>query len=137
MFAHVLSTAAPPTLDCLLGSVLPAIVTEISSPAATTDSASAPGQRAAENNGSSDYGRNRGEQGVGSAIYDPKDIAALHAICRLTASVAAAAAKGREQDADPVRFRDKVAGSELRKLGPLGKEAEIALAEAFFYRDAV
>ncbi|CAM9318614.1 unnamed protein product [Hapterophycus canaliculatus] len=137
MFAQLLSVAAPPTLDCLLGSVLPSIVTRISSPAATAEH----GQQGINDDGnvSGDNGRNRGEQGGRTAVTaarDRRDIAAVHAICRLTASVAASA-KGKGENADPVWFRDKVSGSELRKLGPLGKEAEIALAEAFFYRDAV
>ncbi|CAM9117135.1 unnamed protein product [Scytosiphon promiscuus] len=140
MFAHLLSIAAAPTLDCLLGSVLPAVVTRMSKPAATPGSASGPGQNGTDNNGdgSRDNGQNSGEQGVETAVtagHDVRDIAAVHAICRLTASVAASA-KGMEQDVDPVWFRDKVSGSELRKLGPLGKEAEIALAEFFFYREA-
>lgn len=142
MLAHVLSTAAPATLDCLLGSVLPAIVTRISSPVATADSNSERSQKGADSNGkgSSDNGKNHVEHGVETtpvaAEYGPRDIAAVHAICRLTASVADSA-KGKGQDADSVWFRDKVSGSELRKLGPLGKEAEIALAEAYFYRDIV
>lgn len=59
-----------------------------------------------------------------------RDAAAIRSICRFAASVAFA---GRE---NPVRFRERVSGSGLRKLGPLGKEAEVALAEAFFYGGA-
>lgn len=111
MLVQVLSTAAPPTLDCLLGTVLPAVVTRISS-----------------------------HHGTSSGSTRNRDTAAVHAICRLAASVAASpkTTRGGEEDGgpDPVQFRRKVSGSELRKLGPLGREAEVALAEAFFYREA-
>lgn len=66
----------------------------------------------------------------------PRDTVAVHAICRLAAGVAASSTATGDEGADPVQFRDKVSGSELRKLGPLGREAEVALAEAFFYRKA-
>lgn len=52
---------------------------------------------------------------------------AVHAICRLAASVAISIGE------DPVKLREKLSASGLRQLGPLGKEAEVALAEAFFY----
>lgn len=141
MIAHVLSTAAPATLDCLLGSVLPAVVTHISSPTATGSTASTARQGGVLEDGIEPRAddRNPGRDGMRKALLaacDPKDIAALHAICRLTASVAACAVR-EGQKAGPVWFREKLAGSELRELGPLGKEVEISLAEAFFFREAV
>ncbi|CAM9462188.1 unnamed protein product [Ectocarpus fasciculatus] len=124
--AQVLLAASPPTLDCLLGTVLPGLVTKISSRSAP---AKAPTSSETGTKDSSASGRTGGEQAVSSAGHGQRDTAALLAICRLAASVAASVRGG----ADPVAFRDKVSGSELRKLGTLGKEAEVALAEAFFY----
>eukprot|EP00752_Nemacystus_decipiens_P014168 g12599.t1 len=141
MLAQVLSTTARPTLDCLLGTVLPAVVTKISSRNGTE---AVPTSREAGSDGNG--GRNSrasGDAGIGAVAGAPRssssrDIAAVHAICRLAASVAAYSATTREGKKkggiDPVKFRDKVSGSELRKLGALGREAEVALAEAFFYR---
>lgn len=114
VFAQVLSTRAPPTFDCLLGTVLPSLLAGISSRNATATS---------EGKGSEQSGK--GPTGRGG-----RDEAAIFAICRLTASVASAGGE------DPVRFRDRVSRSGLRKLGPGGMEAEVALAEAFFYRGA-
>lgn len=118
MLARVISAAAPPTLDCLLNMVLPAVITRVSSPHVA---ANAPTSRARE------------EAGTGTGRNGQRDIAAVHAICGLAASVAASTASREGGGADPVRFRERVSGSELRKLGPLGREAEVALAEAFFY----
>lgn len=126
VIAQVLLAASPPTLDCLLGTVLPGLVTKISSLSAA---AKAPTSSETGTKDSSASGRNGGEQAATSAGNGQRNTAALLAICRLAASVAASV----RGDADPVAFRDKVSGSELRKLGALGKEAEVALAEAFFY----
>lgn len=122
----LLAASPPPTLDCLLGTVLPGLVTKISSRSAP---AKAPTSSETGTKDSSASGRTGGEQAASSAGHGQRDTAALLAICRLAASVAASVRGG----ADPVAFRDKVSGSELRKLGTLGKEAEVALAEAFFY----
>ncbi len=118
MLARVISAAPPPTLDCLLNMVLPAVIARISSPHMA---ANAPTSRENE------------QAGTGTGRNDNRDIAAVHTICGLAASVAASTAPRDGGGADPVRFRERVSGSELRKLGPLGREAEVALAEAFFY----
>lgn len=138
MLARVLSTAALPTLDCLLGTVLPAVVARISSRNGG-GSVSIPRETGSDSNSSRNSRPVSGEEGaVASAprSSSSRDTAAVHAICRLAASVAASCTTTREEGPDPVQFRDKVSGSELRKLGPLGREAEVALAEAFFYREA-
>lgn len=145
MLAQVLSTAAPPTLDCLLGTVLPAVVARISSRNGTGAVSAFHETGSSSSHGSNNVHRlTSGEAGARGATSAPRssssrDTAAIHAICRLAASVAASSvtARGeRNRGADPVQFRDKLSGSELRKLGPLGREAEVALAEAFFYREA-
>lgn len=144
MLADLLFSAAPPTLDCLLGTVLPAVVTRISS-GTGTGAVSTSGETGSDSN-SSRNSRSSGVAGVGTATGAPRSsssrgTAAVHAICRLAASVAASVSSttAREGEgkggADPVQFRDKISGSELRKLGPLGRDAEVALAEAFFYRE--
>lgn len=137
MVAQVLSTAAPPTLNCLLGTVLPAVVSSIS----CRNSVDA--ESTARDTTGRSSSRKSGEEGAVGTMdidrYSQRDIAAVHAICNLAASVAASAPRGggraQKEGADPVQFRDKLSRSELRKLGPLGKEAEVALAEAFFYRN--
>eukprot|EP00903_Cladosiphon_okamuranus_P013875 g12907.t1 len=156
LLAQVLSTAAPPTLDCLVGTVLPAVVTRITRLSFRNSAGAEPTSReAATNNESSSSSRNSGareeaglEEGTGTVTSAPRnsnstsrDTAAVHTICRLAASVAASSTTpgtrvGEENGGpDPAQFRDKISGSELRKLGPLGREAEVALAEAFFYRE--
>jgi len=77
--------------------------------------------------------RASGEASAGTGRDGHRDIAAVYAICGLAASVVASTASREGGGADPVRFRERVSRSELRKLGPLGREAEVALAEAFFY----
>lgn len=119
-FAEVLSACAPPTLECLVVTVLPSLLAGISS---------------RDKNGSSSGNANPGGKGSErggewAAAGSGRNAAAIRATCRFAASVAIA---GRE---DPMRFRERVSGSGLRKLGPLGKEAEVALAEAFLYGGA-
>lgn len=77
------------------------------------------------NASSSGKGSERGEEW--GTVGSSRDAAAIRAICRFAASVALATKE------EPVRFRERVSRSGLRKLGALGKEAEVALAEAFFY----
>lgn len=110
---QVLSSCAPPTLECLLGAVLPSLLAGISSRADATACTS------------KENGKQRSE-GFPPASSN-RNTAAIHAICRLAASVAVSVGE------DPVRLREKLSASGLRQLGPLGKEAEVALAEAFFY----
>lgn len=59
---------------------------------------------------------------------DESRVCAIRTLCELVGEIA----KAEKQD--PVRFRDKVAASGLRKLGAIGGEAEVLLAEAFFTR---
>ncbi|CAM9238283.1 unnamed protein product [Laminaria digitata] len=110
-FAEVLSACAPPTLECLVATVLPSLLAGISS--------------RETNASSSGKGSERGDEW--GTVRSSRDAAAIRAICRFAASVALATQE------EPVRFRERVSGSGLRKLGALGKEAEVALAEAFFY----
>lgn len=144
MLAQVLSTAPPPTLECLLGMVLPAVITRISSRsvAGTVSTSRETGSSNTLSTNNNRTSRTNGSRTVNgtSGRGNNRDTAAVHTICRLAASVAVSSTITREGAGDggpdPVQFRDKVSGSELRKLGPLGMEAEVALAEAFFYREA-
>ena len=110
--AQLLATRASPTFDCLLGTVLPRVIACASSCGASKASDGKRKARRVENKGGERYGR---------------DEMAIRAICRLAGSVAAA------QGLDSSLFRERVSTSGLRKLGPLGREAEVAVAEAFFY----
>ena len=82
-----------------------------------------------DTNGASS-GKGSEQAGEWAAAGSGRDADAIRAICRFAASVAVT----RREDS--VRFRERVSGSGLRKLGPLGKEAEVTLAEAFFYGGA-
>lgn len=149
ILAQVLSAAAPPTLDCLLGTVLPAAITRITRISSRNGTGAVSTSRETGNDSSCNRNsRASGEAGIETGVRtvtsalrnrNSRDTAAVHTICRLAASVAASSSTtrvGEENGApDPVQFRDKISGSELRKLGPLGREAEVALAEAFFYRE--
>lgn len=105
--AQMLSSCAPPNLNCLLNTILPPLLAEIAS-----------------RNGAATCKRKHATTG------DGREEAAIRSICRLTASVASKEGK------DYVAFREKVSGSGLRELGPLGREAEVVLAEAFFWAGA-
>lgn len=114
LFVGVLAACVPPTLHCLMGTVLPWMLTRF------------------RENGSAPDSKEGGEREVADAklrsTYTSRDAAAIRTICRLAATVAVEEGRGSAW------WRKRVSASGLRKLGPLGREAEVALAEAFFYR---
>lgn len=101
--AQLLATRSPPTFECLLGTVLPALIAQVSTAS----------QRKKPRIG--EYGG--GQEG--------REEDAIRAVCRVAASVALSQGQSHST------FRNRVCKSGLRELGLLGKEAEVALAEEF------
>lgn len=121
-FVELVSTCTPPTLDCLLGTVLPSLVAQISTSQQESTSASAIESNAGIRK------RKGGSSESEESCNDESALKAIRNLCRLGGAVA----KAERQD--PIRFRNKISGSGLRNLGVVGREAEVALAEAFFDR---
>lgn len=106
-FAELTSSRSPPTLKCLIHTVLPSLITGTSSNDPTEASQS----------------RKKDQSQIEA---DADELDAVRCICKSAGVVAS------REGLDPVRFRDMISASGLRNLGPLGREAEVALAESFF-----
>lgn len=107
--------------------MLPSLITELSTPqrrkAAAAESAAGKRKR---NDRSSEADAEAGPLDPGGVNDDRSAIDAVRHLCRLGGRFAKA------ERHDPVRFRNKLSTSGLRNLGAVGREVEVALAEAFF-----
>lgn len=129
-FVEFVSTCVPPTLDCLLGTVLPSLIAQISTWQQQHGAAAATESDAGARKRKDRSSEPQEARPPGSSRNDGRAVEAIQNLCRL----GGAFAKAERQD--PVRFRNKISASGLRNLGAVGREAEVVLAEAFFARSS-